>query len=158
MRLPVPGPRARRVVTGVGWALVALLVLGFVPVAVVTGTFTASGAWTGFITAAAVALVVWVAVIRPARKVGLVSPVVQVTDRVARPVPVPENVAGPVRACMRCGSRDLALPGLRDGVFLGGGELQFLVCRNCHSRAPPLEFERGEDYVAFLKELEEGRV
>lgn len=154
--LPVPGPRARRWITAGCWVLVALLFFGFLPLAVWTGGLTRSGFWTMVVVVAAVALVVWAAVVRPARKMGLASPALQVAERVERPVPVPGVVVGPVTACMRCGSRDLATPGMRDGVWLGGGELQFLVCRNCNSRAPPLEFERGEDYVAFVKELNEG--
>lgn len=162
VRLPVPGPTARAWITRVAWVLVGLFVLGFFPLAVVTGNARGIGFWGAAVTVVAIVAVLWAGVVRPGRREGaarrgLASPTMQVAEKVERPVQVPDDVEGPVAACMRCGSRDLAMPGMRDGVWLGGGELQFMVCRNCNSRAPPLEFERGEDYVRFLRELETGR-
>ena len=155
MGFPVPGRRTRWGIALAAWLVVVLVVLTptrdlwLLPLTM--GRAIGIGA-----AAVAVVLVVFLFVIRPARRRGgLVPPTMQVATS-WRPVGVPELAPPPpIQACMRCGSLDLATPGLRDGVWLGGGELQFLVCRNCNSRSPPLTFDRAEDYVAFVRELHE---
>lgn len=152
--MPVPGIRARRRVVVAMWVV---LWVGFVG-ALVAGRAAGGRAEGARVLASAALLAVGLALAvgyaRAARvRGGLVPPMVQASAD-PRPVAVPDRVpSASVRACMRCGSRDLALPGIRDGAWVGGAELQFMVCRNCNTRAPPLEFERGEDYVAFVREL-----
>lgn len=54
------------------------------------------------------------------------------------------------RACMRCGSGDVRMPGIRDGVAAGFGvELNSWVCRTCGHKAMALEFDTLGDYEAF---------
>lgn len=73
------------------------------------------------------------------------------------PVPVPpeaaELVEGPVWACMRCGSTEVGLGGIRDGSIPGAGDQFAYVCRRCRHRGPPLEFESVTAYRQFVKGL-----
>lgn len=55
---------------------------------------------------------------------------------------------------MRCGSLDLALPGIRDGVFPEGGELMASVCRRCGFQGAPLLFSDRDGYEQFRVERE----
>jgi hypothetical protein len=56
-----------------------------------------------------------------------------------------------IQACPRCESRDLGLPTASDGVWLGGGELQFYVCRACQYRGMPVEFDNEAEYATFVR-------
>jgi len=48
----------------------------------------------------------------------------------------------PVRACQRCGSGDLRMTGLRDGVMVGEGlDLSKWACERCGLAAVPLLFD-----------------
>lgn len=78
-----------------------------------------------------------------------------------RPVP-PVSPAGsddlsgvpePVKACPDCGFLGIRPPGIQDGVWPGGGELIFQVCPRCDYRGLPVEFQRREEYGAFLRDL-----
>lgn len=51
---------------------------------------------------------------------------------------------------MNCGSGDVRMPGIRDGVAPGFGvELNSWVCRVCGHKAMALEFDSLEDFQAF---------
>ncbi len=58
-----------------------------------------------------------------------------------------------IRACIRCGSRDLRIPGLADGVVPETDNLGAWVCRACGWQDIPVEFEAKADYEAFLQAL-----
>lgn len=57
------------------------------------------------------------------------------------------------RACIRCGSTDLDMPGLADGVVPETDNLNEFVCAACGLRAIPLEFDREEDLRAFQRSV-----
>lgn len=47
-----------------------------------------------------------------------------------------------LRACQRCGSADLRMPGVRDGALVGTGqELDKWTCARCGLTAVPLLFD-----------------
>ena len=55
-----------------------------------------------------------------------------------------------VRACMRCGSDDLGMAGLRDGVMVGEAQdLAKWACKACGLAAVPLLFDDEASRVAF---------
>lgn len=76
------------------------------------------------------------------------------------PVPVPpeeaELVEGPVWACMRCGSTEVGMGGVSQGLIPGAGAHFAYACRRCGARGPPLEFENVTAYRQFVKGLNEG--
>ena len=150
VRVPVPGPSARRRTTTIGWWLFVGTLGAGVLAAAALGVAGVGWLALAIVSAAATWLVLR---IRPGVE-GRAGYMVVRED--TTPVEVPEGrLLEPVQACMRCGSLDLATPAIRDGVWPGGGELQFLVCRRCNTRAPPLTFDRAEDYAAFVRELHE---
>lgn len=66
-----------------------------------------------------------------------------------------------MRACQRCGSGDLRIPGLRDGAMVGEGqELAKWVCLSCGLMAVPMLFDdeaaRAAYAAARAKELTKG--
>jgi hypothetical protein len=64
------------------------------------------------------------------------------------PVPVGRIPTGPVAACLRCGSLDIRPAPLgADALF------NAWMCPRCGFRGQPLEFDRGVDYVQFVREL-----
>ena len=72
----------------------------------------------------------------------------------------PEEVEleeGPVWACMRCGSLDVGPGAVSQGMLPGAGDAFAFVCRRCHARGPPLEFESATAYRQFVKGLHEDR-
>lgn len=77
----------------------------------------------------------------------------------AGPVPVPpeeaELVEGPVWACMRCGSTEVGMGGVSQGLIPGAGDMFAFACRRCRHRGPPLEFENVTAYRQFVKGLHE---
>lgn len=76
------------------------------------------------------------------------------------PVPVPpeeaELVEGPVWACLRCGSTDVGMGGVSQGLIPGAGDPFAFACRRCRHRGAPLEFEDVTAYRQFVKALHEG--
>ena len=60
----------------------------------------------------------------------------------------------PLRACHRCGSTDLSIPGLSDGVVPETDNLAEWVCHECDLKAVPLEFEDKHALRAFRETLE----
>lgn len=75
------------------------------------------------------------------------------------PVPVPpeeaELVEGEVWACMRCGSTQVGMGGVSQGLLPGAGSHFAYACRRCGHRGPPLEFESVTAYRQFVKGLHE---
>ncbi len=58
-----------------------------------------------------------------------------------------------IRACQRCGSGDLRMPGVRDGALVGTGqELDKWTCARCGLTAVPLLFDSEAGRVGFEKE------
>ena len=58
-----------------------------------------------------------------------------------------------VRACIRCGSADLRMPGIRDGVAVGyGGELERWACNRCGLTAGPILFDSEAARAAYEAE------
>ena len=76
------------------------------------------------------------------------------------PVPIPpeeaELVEGPVWACMQCGSTQVGMGGVSQGLIPGAGSHFNYACRRCGHRGPPLEFENATAYRQFVKGLNEG--
>lgn len=60
----------------------------------------------------------------------------------------------PLRACPRCGSTDLSIPGVGDGVVPETDNLAEWVCQECDLKAVPLEFADKHDLRAFRETLE----
>jgi hypothetical protein len=63
-----------------------------------------------------------------------------------------------IKACFKCGSKNLdPAPGgayaamTYYGIFLSGYE----VCMDCGHVGAPIEFEKEEDHLSFLKHLED---
>lgn len=56
-----------------------------------------------------------------------------------------------IKACPRCGSTNIYLGNLSDGVLTGFTSRQ--VCRNCGFQGMPLIFSNEKDYKTFLKEV-----
>ncbi len=55
-----------------------------------------------------------------------------------------------IRACIRCGSDDLRMPGVRDGVIVGyGGELERSTCNRCGLTAVALLFDDEAARLAY---------
>jgi len=52
-------------------------------------------------------------------------------------------------ACPRCGSVDLRMPTVQDGLWPGGGETNFLVCAGCGYRGMPILFADVAALEAF---------
>ena len=75
------------------------------------------------------------------------------------PVPVPpeeaELVEGAVWACMVCGSTEVGMGGVSQGLIPGAGSHFAYACRRCGHRGPPLEFENVTAYRQFVKGLNE---
>jgi hypothetical protein len=58
-----------------------------------------------------------------------------------------------MRACLRCGSKNLDIADMRDGIT-PGIDWSTMVCRDCNWQGIPLEFETENAYQNFLKGLE----
>jgi len=58
-----------------------------------------------------------------------------------------------ITACPRCGSKNLDIADMRDGIT-PGIDWSTNVCRNCDWQGIPLEFETENNYQKFLKGLE----
>lgn len=58
-----------------------------------------------------------------------------------------------ITACLRCGSRNLDIAKMRDGIS-PGIDWSTMVCRDCDWQGIPLEFETENDYQKFLKSFE----
>lgn len=56
------------------------------------------------------------------------------------------------RACLRCGSLDLAMPGAGDGVTFEGGQLLVSACRACGMTGPPVVFGDRAAWELFRAE------
>lgn len=59
-----------------------------------------------------------------------------------------------IKACPKCGSTQLDMPGFQDGVVPEIDVFNDYVCQRCGLRAVPLEFDRESDYTAFVEGLE----
>lgn len=58
-----------------------------------------------------------------------------------------------IRACQRCGSDDLRMPGVRDGALVGTGqELTQWTCVRCGLTAVPLLFDSERARLAYEAE------
>jgi len=58
-----------------------------------------------------------------------------------------------ITACPRCGSKNLDIADMRDGIT-PGIDWSTMVCRDCNWQGIPLEFETENNYQKFLKGLE----
>lgn len=58
-----------------------------------------------------------------------------------------------IRACPKCGSRDVRMAGIGEGTIFGLTSWD-MVCEKCNYRGMPILFDSENDYKAFLKELE----
>ena len=58
-----------------------------------------------------------------------------------------------ITACLRCGSKNLDIADMSDGIT-PGIDWSTNVCRDCQWQGIPLEFETENDYQKFLKGLE----
>jgi hypothetical protein len=58
-----------------------------------------------------------------------------------------------ITACLRCGSKNLDIADMRDGIT-PGIDWSTMVCRDCNWKGIPLEFETEKAYQNFLKGLE----
>ncbi len=58
-----------------------------------------------------------------------------------------------IKACPRCGSKDLRMPGFADGIVPETDNLNEYVCGKCDLRANPIVFDAKADYEAFLEGL-----
>ncbi|MEA3198662.1 MAG: hypothetical protein QOE90_90 [Thermoplasmata archaeon] len=68
-----------------------------------------------------------------------------------------EGLPFPLTVCPDCGYPGVRHPGIRDGVWAGGGETGArFVCPRCGFQGIPVEFERREDYLGFLAALRGG--
>jgi hypothetical protein len=68
-----------------------------------------------------------------------------------------EDVPVPITACPECGYLGIRFPGIRDGVWPGGGETGArFVCPRCGYQGIPIEFEERDAYRAFLEDLAGG--
>lgn len=67
------------------------------------------------------------------------------------PAPAPPVVR--LTACPVCASPDIRMPTVGDGVGLGGGEMQFMVCQECHYRGPPIELADAEAFAKLREAL-----
>jgi hypothetical protein len=59
-----------------------------------------------------------------------------------------------IRACLRCGSRNLDIADMRDGIT-PGIDWSTMVCRDCNWQGIPLEFETDRAYQQFLQGLKQ---
>ena len=57
-----------------------------------------------------------------------------------------------IKACPKCGSRDICMAGIRDGIIFGLTSYD-LVCKKCNYKGMPIIFDSEKDYELFLKEL-----
>ena len=60
-----------------------------------------------------------------------------------------------IAACVRCGSTDLRIPGLGDGVVPETDNLMLWVCRACGWQGTPLELDDEASLRAFRRDLAE---
>ncbi len=62
-----------------------------------------------------------------------------------------------IRACLSCGSRNLDFTpgnGMVANTYFGIGPVAGIaICKDCGMRGGPIEFEKEEDYEAFLEHL-----
>ena len=71
-------------------------------------------------------------------------------------VDVLAEVDGPFTACPECAFLGVRFPGIRDGLWPGGGETGGrFVCPRCGFQGIPIEFESGDAYAAFVRSLNE---
>ena len=57
-----------------------------------------------------------------------------------------------IKACPRCGSRQISMGGIGDGVLYGIDSWKE-VCRNCNYQGAPILFNSKEEYKKFFSEL-----
>ena len=58
-----------------------------------------------------------------------------------------------IKACQKCGSRDVRMAGIGEGTIFGLTSWN-MVCEKCNYIGTPILFDSEGDYEAFLKELE----
>jgi C4-type Zn-finger protein len=58
----------------------------------------------------------------------------------------------PIRACPKCGSTDIQMGGIREGVLYGLTSWT-LVCKRCGYKGMPILFDSEEEYKKFLDEI-----
>ena len=57
-----------------------------------------------------------------------------------------------IKACPKCGSRDIRMAGIRDGTIFGLTSYD-MICEKCNYKGMPIIFDSKKDYEMFLKEL-----
>jgi transcription elongation factor Elf1 len=57
-----------------------------------------------------------------------------------------------ITACPNCGSKDIKMGSLGDGVLYGIGSWK-LVCKNCGYQGAPLSFNSVEEYLKYYNKL-----
>lgn len=57
-----------------------------------------------------------------------------------------------ITACPNCGSKDIKMGSLGDGVLFGIGSWK-LVCKNCGYQGAPLNFDSVEEYLHYYNQL-----
>jgi C4-type Zn-finger protein len=57
-----------------------------------------------------------------------------------------------VKACPKCGSRDIRMAGMRNGIIFGLTSYN-LVCKKCNYKGMPIIFDSEKEYEKFFREL-----
>lgn len=66
-------------------------------------------------------------------------------------------MATEIPACLACASKDLRMPGLREGVVTGlTGGLHQAVCRRCGWKGIPVSFDDEGAYQEFRDSVRDG--
>jgi hypothetical protein len=82
------------------------------------------------------------------------EPIADLDDAATDAVELLAQLDGPVSACPRCGYLGVRAPGVRDGLWPGGGETGArFVCPRCQYQGIPIEFDNGDDYAQWVREL-----
>lgn len=156
---------------GLGWerALLASWIFASLSFGGVAAFFAIAGGTIGA-AVGALLLVGWVPLVAflawwhvRARRLGrealpphrpLPTPVAPPDEDAAIEVSVVAKLDGPVSACPECGYLGIRAPGIRDGLWPGGGETGGrFVCPRCDWQGIPVEFEDGDAYAAFVRGL-----
>jgi len=62
-------------------------------------------------------------------------------------------MAKTISACMRCGSSDIKMPTMDEGVIAGITEHRTQVCARCGHRGPEMIFDNEDARAAFERAL-----
>lgn len=142
------------------WALIvgglALLAFGIAALAV---TIRSAASASLLLAMGLVALVLGLRARKPVMLVQREPPAPPV---LTGPVPLPtldtlERLPEPFSACPRCGYLGVRPPTWQEGAFAGGGQLLGRVqCSRCAYSGLPASFDKREDYIEFVDELNRG--